>query len=75
MDDILTAIISNLILKCSFKQGKHTQMLTPCLGVMPVMEHQLGEGIDVQKAQETDKQLSPIIVALSNNANHCSSFK
>ena len=50
-------------------------MLTPCLGVMPVMEHQLGEGIDVQKAQETDKQLSPIIVALSNNANHCSSFK
>ena len=54
-----------------FQAGKaHTNAdtLSRLRGVMPVMEHQLGEGIDVQKAQEIDKQLSPIIVALSNNA-------
>ena len=55
-----------------FRAGKvHTNAdvlsrLPPADGVMPILEHQLGEGIDVQKAQETDEQLSPIIVALSN---------
>ena len=41
--------------------------LPPADEVMTVMEYHLGGTVDVQTAQQTDEQLSPIIVALSNN--------
>ena len=42
--------------------------LPPADGVMPVMEYHLGDAaVDVLSAQQADEQLSPIIVALSDN--------
>ena len=41
--------------------------LPPADGVMTIMEYRLGDTVDVQTVQQTDEQLSPIIVALSNN--------
>ena len=57
-----------------FRAGKeHTNAkalsrLPPADGVMLVMEYHLGVAVDVQTAQRTDEQLSPIIVALSDDA-------
>ena len=57
-----------------FRAGKeHTNadalsQLLPTDGVMPVMEHHLDGAVDVQTAQQTDEQLSPIIKTLSDDA-------
>ena len=60
-------------LEVQYRAGKdHTNAdalsrLLPADEVMTVMEYHLGGTVDVQTAQQTDKQLSPIIVALSDN--------
>ena len=59
--------------KVQFRAGKEhsnadtLSWLLPANGVMPVMELKLEGEVHVQTAQQTDEQLSSIIVAISNN--------